>query len=210
MLPLLLTVLLEVPFFCQAPSANWSDPRQQDGCEEASLLMAHLWLTNNTMTASEAEAEIIAISEWEQMNYGGFYDRSIADTALLFEEYYGHKNWEIRRHVTVDDIKGELAAGNLVIVPTNGRLLANQYFTTPGPITHMVVVIGYDDDGTPSNNDTAAGVFVTNDPGTRHGQGFRYPYERLLNAIYDYPTGKHVPYAKTPTVMLVIKGPPTR
>jgi hypothetical protein len=167
--------------------------------------MAHLWLTGGAMTAEEAEAEIIAISEWELANYGGFYDRSIADTAVLFEHYYGHKNWEIRRNVTVDDIKAELAAGNLVIVPTNGRLLANPYFTTPGPITHMLVIIGYDDNGAPSNNDTATGVFITNDCGTRRGQGFRYGYERLLNAIYDYPTGNHAPYASTPTVMLVVK-----
>jgi hypothetical protein len=199
-------VLLDVPFFCQAPLANWSDPRQQDGCEEASLLMAHLWLTGGTMTAAEAEAEIIAISEWERANYGAFVDRSIADTALLFEQYYGHTNWEIRRTVTVADIKAELAAGNLVIVPTNGRLLANPHFTTPGPITHMVLIIGYDDD-VKSNigYDDETGIFVTNDPGTRNGKSFRYPYERLVNAIYDYPTGKHVPYTKTATVMLVIK-----
>ena len=196
MLPLLLTVLLEVPFFCQAPLANWSDPRQQDGCEEASLLMAHLWLTGENMSAEEAEPEIIAISEWERAKYGGYADRSIADTAVLFEHYYGHRNWAIRRSITVDDIKGELAAGNLVIVPTNGRLLANPFFTTPGPITHMLLIIGYDDE---------TGEFVTNDCGTRRGKGFRYPYERLLNAIYDYPTGNHAPYAPSPTVMLVVK-----
>jgi hypothetical protein len=190
-------VRLEVPFFCQAPLANWADPRQQDGCEEAALMMAQLWLTGSTMTASEAEAEIIAISEWERANYGAFVDRSIADTALLFEHYYGHTNWEIRRDITIDDIKAELAAGNLVIVPTNGRLLANPHFTTPGPITHMVLLIGYDEE---------SGVFITNDPGTRHGKGFLYPYDRLLNAIYDYPTGNHLPYTKTPTVMLVIQG----
>jgi hypothetical protein len=198
-------VRLEVPFFCQAPTANWGDPRQQDGCEEAVILMAHLWLAGSggsrggaktTITAAEAEAEIIAISEWEKARYGFCEDRSLADTAALFEEYYGHKNWEIKKNVTVAGIKAELAAGNLVIVPTNGRLLANPYFSFPGPVTHMLVIVGYDE------ND---GVFLTNDPGTRRGQSFPYPYERLVAAIYDYPTGRrHVPYRKTAPVMLVI------
>jgi hypothetical protein len=196
-------IRLEVPFLCQAPTANWGDPRQQDGCEEAVILMAHLWLAGSgggaktTITAAEAEAEIIAISEWEKARYGFCEDRSLADTAALFEEYYGHKNWEIKRNVTVAGIKAELAAGNLVIVPTNGRLLSNPYFSSPGPVTHMLVIVGYDE------ND---GVFLTNDPGTRRGQSFPYPYERLVAAIYDYPTGRrHVPYRKTDPVMLVIR-----
>lgn len=192
---------LEAPFFCQAPTANWGDPRQQDGCEEAAILMAHLWLSGSgaetTMTAAEAEAEIIAISEWEKARYGFYEDRSLADTAALFEEYYGHKNWEIKKNVTAAGIKAELAAGNLVIVPANGQLLGNPYFSSPGPVTHMLVIVGYDE------ND---GVFLTNDPGTRRGRSFPYPYERLVAAIYDYPTGRrHVPYKKTAPVMLVIR-----
>ncbi|MDR2047901.1 MAG: C39 family peptidase [Treponema sp.] len=194
-------VRLDVPFFCQAPTANWGDPRQQDGCEEAAILMAHLWLggsgVKTTMTAAGAEAEIIAISEWEKARYGFYEDRSLADTAALFEEYYGHKNWEIKENVTVAGIKAELAAGSLVIVPANGRLLANPYFSSPGPVTHMLVIVGYDEDD---------GVFLTNDPGTRRGQSFPYPCERLVAAIYDYPTGRrHVPYRKTAPVMLVIR-----
>jgi hypothetical protein len=192
-------VNLDVPFFCQAPQANWADQRQQDGCEEASLLMAHAWLTKTTMNAAEAEAEIIALSDWIQTVYytgrGAFIsDQSIDDTALIFTRYYGHQDWEVKRNITAGDIRAELASGNLVIVPTNGRLLANPNFTTPGPITHMLVITGY-----------AGGAFLTNDPGTRRGKGFPYPYERLMNAIYDYPTGSHVPYIKTPTVMLVVR-----
>jgi hypothetical protein len=192
-------VNLDVPFFCQAPQANWADQRQQDGCEEASLLMAHAWLAKTALNAAEAEAEIIALSDWIQtVYYSGteafIPDQSIADTALIFARYYGHRDWEVKRNITAGDIRAELASGNLVIVPTNGRLLANPNFTAPGPITHMLVITGY-----------AGGAFLTNDPGTRRGKGFPYPYEHLMNAIYDYPTGHHVPYVKTPTVMLVVR-----
>ncbi len=191
-------VLLDVPFFAQAPTANWADPRQQDGCEEASILMAHLWLTGGKMTVQQAEAEIIAVSEYEKQTYGAFVDRSITDTGKLFEEYYKHSDYEIRRKITSDDIKQELAKGNLVIVPTNGQILDNPNYTAPGPITHMLPIIGYDD---------KTGEFITNDPGTRNGRQYRFKYQHMIDSIYDYETGTHEGYTKTDTIMMVVEKP---
>ncbi|HYC79667.1 MAG TPA: C39 family peptidase [Candidatus Binatia bacterium] len=190
------TVLLDVPFTSQAPTAKWSDPRQQDGCEEASILMAYMWLTGKTYTAREAEAEIIALSDYQEREYGEFVDRSITDTGKLFAEYYNHENYEIRRRIDAEDIKTELAKGNLIIVPSNGQILANPNYTGAGPITHMLPVIGYDD---------TTREFITNDPGTRNGRQFRFKYDTLINAIYDYETGEHVGYKKTETVMMIVK-----
>jgi hypothetical protein len=187
--------MLTVPFFAQAPTANWDDPRQQDGCEEASLLMAHLWLTGQTMTVQQAEQAIIELSDWQTQKYGNYVDRSIADSAVMFEDYFNHTNYEIKRNITAQDIKKELAQGRLVIVPTNGQILANPNYTAPGPITHMLPIIGFDD---------STGEFITNDPGTRNGRQFRFSYDNLMRAIYDYPTGKHEPYAPTDTVMMVV------
>ena len=34
----------KVPFSSQAPLSDWSDPKQQDACEEASALMAMAWV----------------------------------------------------------------------------------------------------------------------------------------------------------------------
>lgn len=189
-------VLLSVPFFAQAPTANWSDPRQQDGCEEASLLMAHLWLTGKNMTVKEAEAEIIALSEYQNQKYGGYIDRSITDTGRLFEEYYGHSAYEIKRGIDAEDIKQELAQGNLVIIPTNGQILANPYYTGAGPITHMLPVIGYDD---------STKEFITNDPGTGNGKSYKFKYDIVIDSIYEYETGDHVGYKKTDTVMMIVK-----
>jgi len=53
--------------------------------------------------------------------------------------------------------------------------LGNPYFRTPGPIYHMLVVKGYDED-----------EFITNDVGTKRGDGFRYKYDRLISAIHDW------------------------
>jgi hypothetical protein len=188
--------VLEVPFICQAPTGDWRDPRLQEGCEETCILMAHLYLTGAALSPREAEKAIIAIADYERTSDGNFVDRSISDTALLFAAYFGHPLPVIRRTVTALDIKAEIDRGNPVILPTNGRLLANPHFTIPGPVTHMVMVIGYDDD---------AGVFITNDPGTRYGARFPYSYQRFMDAIYDYPTGRHAPYKKTSTVMFVVE-----
>lgn len=189
-------VLLDVPFFAQAPTANWSDPRQQDGCEEASMLMAHLWLTDDTMTVQQAEQEIIDVSEYQKTKYGEYIDRSLPDTAKLFEEYYKHSDYEVKRKVTAEDIKKELAQGHLVIVPTNGQILNNPNYTGEGPLTHMLPIIGYDE---------AKKEFITNDPGTRNGRQFRFTYQNMMDSIYEYETGTHEGYTKTDTVMMVVK-----
>jgi hypothetical protein len=189
-------VLIDVPFIPQAPTAKWSDPRQQDGCEEASILMAHLWLTGQTMTMQQAEQEIIAVSEYQKEKYGEYVDRSIVDTGKLFEEYYKHGNYEIRRKITAEDIKKELAQGNIVIIPTNGQILDNPNYTGAGPITHMLPIIGYEE---------ANKEFITNDPGTRNGRHFKFKYDVVIDSIYEYETGSHEGYHKTDTVMMVVK-----
>ena len=39
------------------------------------------------------------------------------------------------------------------------------YYAHPGPVRHMLLIKGYDGE---------RGVFITNDPGTRHGESFEY------------------------------------
>jgi uncharacterized protein YvpB len=72
-------------------------------------------------------------------------------------------------------IKDELANGRPVIVGAAGKILPNPNFRNGGPNYHMLVVIGYDKNG-----------FITNDPGTRKGQDFRYSFSDLFNAIHNW------------------------
>jgi hypothetical protein len=190
------TVILDVPFTSQAPSGHWSDARQEYGCEEASSLMAWHWLRGETLLPAQAEQEIINMSDWQLENYGEFRDRSAADTTQMFKEYFGYSNVSISYNISTQDIKTELDLGNLVIVPVNGQKLKNPYFTPPGPIQHMLVVRGYDD-GTRE--------FITNDPGTRSGEAFRYSYQNLSGSLQDYKTGFHEPIDKIMKVMIVVE-----
>jgi len=190
-------ILLSVPFTAQAPTANWSDPRQQDGCEEASLIMAYAWTQAQTsISASEAEKTIIDMSEFEKKTYGNYLDLGAADTAKLMNDYYNYNKTTVKSGITIDDIKKELAAGKLVITPANGQRLGNPNFTGDGPLTHMLVVIGYDE---------AKKQVITNDPGTRNGKGYRYSYNTFYNALVDYPTGYHEDQTGRPKAMIVVE-----
>ena len=88
-----------------------------------------------------------------------------------------------------------MSRGSLVLVPAFGQILGNPYFTPPGPATHMLVIRGYDE---------TTKEFITNDPGTRRGEGYRYSYAALVRAIRDYPTGDHEPVPTLEKRMIVV------
>src|SRR3989344_1252246 len=70
----------DVQFTSQAPNGDWDDQRQQDGCEEASSLMAVRWANRQSLTSSEALEEILAVSDYEQATYGNYHDTNAQDT----------------------------------------------------------------------------------------------------------------------------------
>src|SRR3989338_6162438 len=113
------TIQFNVPFAPQAPFGEWSDDRQQDGCEEVSAMMAIHWVKGDTsITLEEAKREILAIADWEQEKYGNYHDTSAKDTVgRIFNEYYNYGNVSVEKGITADDIIKELERGNLVVVP---------------------------------------------------------------------------------------------
>lgn len=189
-------VLINVPFTSQAPLADWADPRHQDGCEEASILMAWLWINNKTMTKDEAEVEIENIADFELDRYGNFHDTNAADTVQVMKDYYSYQKISFSLNPTIEDIKNALRERKLVLVPANGKKLGNPNFRNGGPLTHMLVLKGFDD----SKNQ-----FITNDPGTRLGEGYVYDYQTVYNAMVDYPTGQHLSQEGQPKSMIVVQ-----
>jgi len=171
-----------VPFTSQAPFGEWSVPEFQDGCEEASAIMANAWVTGATLSPPSAKKEILDIAAFEKHAIGHSTDTSASDTKrLLLEQYFHLSHVELIENFAKRDLIAALSRG-IVIVPMNGQLLGNPNFTSPGPLHHMVVVIGYDPE---------AHEFITNDPGTRKGAGYRYDEDIFFRAARDYPTGIH-------------------
>jgi len=190
-------VLLDVPFLAQAPFGQWSDPIYQNACEEAAILMADLWIKGvKSISKEEATLELKKFADFETEKYNNFYDHSMADAGQLMRDYFGYSNIEYKENITAEDIIDQLIAGNLVIVPINGQVLKNPFYTPPGPAEHMLLIIGYD-----FNTDE----FITNDAGTRQGEHYRYKQDILEQSIRDYPTGYKEPILEIKKVMLIVK-----
>lgn len=194
-LPLPASFLIsDVPFTVQAPLAQWNDPIFQDACEEASIIMAEAWVNGEMLTGEGVTNEVKKLVKFEKEQFGQAVDTSITDTAWMLDQYYGVTG-EVHTDISITDIQQALVQHRIVIVPTDGRKLKNPNFKQPGPTRHMVVIIGY-------NQQTKE--LITNDPGTRKGEGYRYPEMVLYDAILDYATGDHIPVTSTAKVMLTV------
>ncbi len=193
----LCSTIHHVPFLCQAPDGKWVQPFA-DGCEEAAIIMAERWLNYHEQdrgaarlpagqamrrlySRSEGKKEILDMVSFQKKTLGGHYDLTAEQSLQLMRDYYGYSSGEVITLSSYQDIISELDKGNILILPAAGRLLKNPYFTPPGPLYHYLVVTGYD---------PVKKQFITNDPGTRRGYNFRYPYQRLFLAVHDWAGSK--------------------
>ncbi|TAK03899.1 hypothetical protein EPO34_01945 [Patescibacteria group bacterium] len=173
--PLPTSFNLAVPFTSQAPLAIW-DEVHEETCEEASLLMVDAFYDGRTSFDPDgADKELLAIVDFENKQFGYFEDTTAAETGVIARKFFGYETAEVVKAPTVEDIKREVRAGHPVIMPAAGRELHNPYFKQPGPLYHMIVIRGWTEEG-----------FITNDPGTRRGEGYVYPFETIMDAMDDW------------------------
>ncbi len=192
--PLSQSVFLNVPFTTQAPLNEWTDPRQKDGCEEAAILMAMMWVWGIQLPAEELAREITRMADYEKVFYGYHEDTSIEDTAQLMRDYFHYENIVVKENIGTGDIKRELDAGSVVLIPVNTRLFGVSSYLY-GPLRHTVVATGYD-------NQT--GDIIINDPMRAWGKGFHIKEAALGKGLYNYMSGVHLPLPPRSTAMLVV------
>lgn len=166
------SVLIAVPFSPQAPDANW-DALHEEACEEMSLIMVHHFIEGTPLSRETAEKEVQALIAWET-DHGFGYDVTVDQLGSIAEQYYGHDS-RVIDDPSADDIRQLLRDGNPVIIPAAGRDLGNPYFSGAGPWYHMLVITGY-----------GPNAFITNDPGTRRGEGYRYWPSVIMDVIHDW------------------------
>lgn len=173
--PLPQSFKLKVPFLIQAPYGIW-DPLHEDACEEASLLMYYYFFKQRLdVPASEYDQEIIRLIDYEA-NHGYGISITLSELSLLAKSQYPELgNPRIEKNVTIEKLQRELSSGRPIIIPAAGRLLENPNFKNGGPIYHMLVITGYDQQN-----------FITNDPGTKNGYDYTYPKEIIMDAIHDW------------------------
>lgn len=194
------SVILNVPYVMQAPLGDWSDPRQQYGCEEAAIVMAMAWVRENTNSPTdiiykdEALRDIVNMSEYERVIYGFYKDTSAQDTARLMREFYQYNDIEVRENISVEDIKQELAKNRVVLLPLNTRATGMAVYRN-GPVRHMVIAVGYDD-----KNDE----IIIHDPIFRNGEYFWIPSSRLGPALWNYSSGNQLPLPPRTTALVSV------
>lgn len=166
---------LDVPYTSQAPHANWDLP-YQEACEETSFLMAVRYFegVSGVIDQDVADADIVALTNYVTSQGMGL-SLTAEQAVMVIEARFPGYEAEVVSNPTVDDLKGYLANGIPVIVPSAGRELGNPFFSGLGPAFHMLVLRGYTEE-----------VFITNDPGTRQGENYTYPIPTLMEAISDY------------------------
>ena len=187
-------VYLNIPFLCQAPYGNWSQP-WQDACEEAAVIMAMAFVKGDPVTRGSGNQDILKMVAFQEKQYGGHFDLTAKECVKLINDYYKFDKVELKDNFTIEDIKTELAQRHVVIAPMAGRMLRNPYYTPPGPAYHYIVFKGYDE---------RSGAFITNDAGTRRGKNFRYKYQTAYNAIHDW-TGSKGTVGRGRKAIIVIK-----
>lgn len=89
-----------------------------------------------------------------------------------------------------------MAEEKVLIVAVNGDLLANPNYQIPKPANHKLVIIGYDEENS---------EFITHDPGTSKGDGYRYSYDKLMEAITDYPTGYRESFEEIDKSIIIVE-----
>jgi len=168
------SINLDVPFYPQAPDADWGMP-WQEACEEASLTLAYYYFSDEALSKEQFKKDVEGLVDWQNEHFGDYEHSTVDQTAEMLEGYFGFTNYRILESPSIGDMKAELAKGNIIVAPFAGRMLGNPFYSGEGPYYHMMVIKGYD-----STN------FITNDVGTKRGLNFIYSYQTIMNSLHDY------------------------
>lgn len=179
------TANLALPFTSQAPFGNW-DALHEDTCEEASILMVERYFAGVSGNLDQQTADDSMIDMVDtQTALGLFTSLTASELATFTESYFVNLEATVIEDPSIDEIKAYIDAGIPVLVPSAGRELGNPFFSGEGPLYHYLVIRGYDDD-----------IFITNDPGTRHGENYTYKQSIIMDAMGDWNDGDPAKGAK--------------
>lgn len=173
-------VKLAVPFSIQIPNGSWVQPFK-DACEETVLLMVDAYYQKQEFSDKKMiQQRIKKMVALEDQIFGFNKDTSTELMARLINDYLSYEA-RIVLNPDFESILKELDAHHPVIVPINGRLLANANYQSPAPEYHVIVLVGYDRDKM---------EFYANDPGTKFGEQIAFGVQSLLSSNLDYPNAK--------------------
>lgn len=163
---------LDVPFVCQNPfqdEAGWE--WHDESCEEAAAYQVVLYYTGEQVSAQEAHEDFLDMIAWQEERFGSHKDLYGEEMREFIRDYFEYKDSEVLyfEEVNKESIQQILASGHPIIIGIQGELLNNPFYPYPG--YHMLTIVGY--------TDTRV---ITNDVGTKRGEGYPYDWDTLLDA----------------------------
>ena len=168
------SINLDVPFYPQAPEADWDLP-WQEACEEASITLAYHYFSEEPLTKEQFKKDVLGLVDWQKEKFGDYLHSTVEQTAQMLEGYFGFTDYRILENPSAEALEKELAAGHIIVAPFAGRMLGNPFYSDEGPYYHMMVIRGYDKEH-----------FITNDVGTKRGLNFIYSRKTIMEALHDY------------------------
>ena len=163
----------EVPFTSQAPKGDWGSP-WDDFAEEAIMTMVRQWWKNEALLSVEqSEATMLDIARYEEENIGNEGLLSIEQVQSSLDDFFAIPS-QILDDPSVEQLKATLDEGSILIAPINGQVLLNPHYGNPAPENHMILIYAWEGD-----------IFITHDPGTRHGESVTYDQQKILESIQD-------------------------
>ncbi len=122
------SVYIHAPFYSQAPDGNRNLPWSML-CSEANLVLAAYAIKGKELTKEQFIEDMFAMIPIQENAFGTYFSIPMRDLKSLYDTMYPHAgNAWILENPSLEDMKSELAKGNLIIAPTAGRLLKNPFF----------------------------------------------------------------------------------
>lgn len=167
--------IIDVPYTSQAPEGDWHEP-WQNACEESVITMVDAFYNRYPLSTDKSRDQILEVFRIKNHYIGSSLDESVETMTALINNFF---KWEVYEVVnpTLSQLKHELDVGRPVIVPVSGRQLENPNFLRTGPVYHVLLLVGYDEE---------TQEFITHEPGTTHGEDYRYSYATIMSAMHDY------------------------
>lgn len=186
------SVYIYTPYYSQAPDNNRKLPWSML-CSEANLVLAAYAVQDKELSKQQFKEEMLAMIPIQEKSFGTYFSIPMRDLKGLYDTMYPQAgNARILENPSIDDMKSELAKGNLIIAPTAGKLLHNRFFVNGWPVFHTILIVWYDEK-----------YFYVNEVGMSNGKNFKYTHDTVMYAMHDFVKGDVTQWAKL--VMVIEK-----
>lgn len=168
-------VYIHAPYYAQAPDGNWRLPWSML-CSEANLVLAAYASKGKPLSKQQFTDDMLAMIPVQEKAFGTYFSIPMRDLKWLYDTMYpdAGRAW-ILDNPSIEDIKSQIAKGNLIIAPTAGRLLNNPFFINGWPRFHTILIVWYDER-----------YFYVNEVGMSNWADFKYTHDTVMYAMHDF------------------------